>query len=63
MFREKIGSVVLRIHFDARIDVYLLSTAVLTGIVSQCVLSPPDPLRCRMCLAESESISRRTETL
>ena len=26
-------------------------------------LSPPGPLRCRMCLAESESISRLTETL
>ena len=26
-------------------------------------LSPPGPLRCRMCRAESESISRRTETL
>ena len=25
-------------------------------------LSPPGPLRCRMCLAESESISRRTAT-
>ena len=29
--------------------------------ISTC-LSPPGPLRCRMCLAESESISRRTET-
>ena len=30
--------------------------------ISMC-LSPPGPLRCRMCLAESESISRRFETL
>ena len=30
--------------------------------ISMC-LSPPGPLRRRMCLAESESISRRTETL
>ena len=30
--------------------------------ISVC-LSPPGPLRCRMCLADSESISRRTETL
>ena len=30
--------------------------------ISMC-LSPPGPLSCRMCLAESESISRRTETL
>ena len=26
-------------------------------------LSPPGPLRCRVCLAESESISRRTENV
>ena len=26
-------------------------------------LSPPGPLRCRMCLAESESITRRTENV
>ena len=30
--------------------------------ISMC-LSPPGPLRCRMCRAESQSISRRTETL
>ena len=30
--------------------------------ISMC-LSPPGHLRCRMCLAESESFSRRTETL
>ena len=30
--------------------------------ISKCS-SPPNPLHCRMCLAESESISRRTETL
>ena len=42
---------------------FLVSTAVLTNIVSRCVLSRSGTLRWRMCLADSESISRRTETL
>ena len=60
MFREEICSVVLPVHStDKRSRIH---SCITNHRISIC-LSPLGPLHCRTSLAESESISRRTDTL